>query len=494
MNTKPIPPQSPAFVTKNIDDLWQWCQDLGRDVTKLAGEARLDGYRCTVSKYNDEVRIKFEEDGIAVQHPEITEAFRNAPFQALILDGVAVAAGDGKILSRDHLVPLPTGEPGFPAVFVAYDCYILEEDLSRRPLIERREILKRAIQDIGSPLIRLSPARVFSSRKELEIVNRWAATRPGSYGLMVKDLLRPRQSGDSGDWAFLKSDSVQKETVPRLAIQVKGNQNARAAFIAASPNEVEAIRRVPLAGEGRKFFRKSYLEPAGLEEEETAFLYLVPRVLKRGPTKEEIAAWRPWLTKQLQDLNPEIVVALGKQAGEALAELADLVMPHPHAVLKHGDTGEVTRKVSHLKQMLAAQGPNNCRCNRGIAGEEISCPIFKADMERRLVYSVIAEPDTVDAQGDVMSAETIEAMAHNYMLNSRKFDNRHDWRAVDAAPVESWIQREATTLLGEKIKANSWVVGVKVFADKIWQKVLAGEYQSFSIGGRGVRVPRVRFG
>ena len=65
------------------------------------------------------------------------------------------------------------------------------------PLIERREILRRAIQDIGSPLIRLSPARVFSSRKELEIVNRWAATRPGSDGLMVKDLLRPRQSGES---------------------------------------------------------------------------------------------------------------------------------------------------------------------------------------------------------------------------------------------------------------------------------------------------------
>jgi hypothetical protein len=38
-----------------------------------------------------------------------------------------------------------------------------------------------------------------------------------------------------------------------------------------------------------------------------------------------------------------------------------------------------------------------------------------------------------------MSAETIEAMAHNYMRSSRKFDNRHDWRAVDAAPIESRI-------------------------------------------------------
>ena len=120
-----------------------------------------------------------------------------------------------------------------------------------------------------------------------------------------------------------------------------------------------------------------------------------------------------------------------------------------------------------------------------------TCPWL---VKRRLVCRVIAETDTVDAQGDVMSDETIEEMAHNFLLRSRKFDNRHDWRAVDAAPVESWIQREATVLLGEKIKAKSWVVGVKVFADHIWQKVLSKEYQSFSIGGRGGRVPRVRFG
>jgi len=46
-----------------------------------------------------------------------------------------------------------------------------------------------------------------------------------------------------------------------------------------------------------------------------------------------------------------------------------------------------------------------------------------------------------------------------------------------------------TILLGEKINADSWVVGVKVFADHIWQKVLSGEYQSFCIGGRGLQGP-----
>jgi len=94
-----------------------------------------------------------------------------------------------------------------------------------------------------------------------------------------------------------------------------------------------------------------------------------------------------------------------------------------------------------LREDLSAQG-TDCGCDKGLLGEEIRCPILMADVERRLVYSLITEPDTVDAQGDVMSAETIEEMAHNFLFRSLEFDNRHDWRAVDAALVESWIQRD----------------------------------------------------
>jgi len=190
-------------------------------------------------------------------------------------------------------------------------------------------------------------------------------------------------------------------------MQPKGKKDAKVAFIAASPNAIEATRGVPLAGEGRRFFRQTYLELAGLRDEEIAFLYLVPRVLKGAPTADEMAAWRPWLTRQLQDLNPNLIVGLGKQAGEALGELADLTMPHPHAVLRHGDSGEVSRKTAHLRKALAVRGLN-CGCNKSIVGTEIRCSIFKADVEMRLVYSVIAESDIKDAQGDVMSAETIE--------------------------------------------------------------------------------------
>ena len=315
--------------------------------------------------------------------------------------------------------------------------------------------------------------REFATRRELSILDRWAGG------------------------ATIVKGGAERAVLLKAEIQPLRVANAKAVFVAASPNRIEVARGVPLAGEGRRLFRKSILEPTGLQEEETGFLYLVPRCLNREPRAEEVDAWRPWILQQLQTMNPRVVVALGKAAAEA--GLAGITMPHPHAVLRRGDSGELARKVKRLKEALAEAQNIDLNLNSWnlkevpVVGDEFHAPIFKADEERRLVYGVIAESDMVDAQGDVMSARTIEDMAHDYMIRSRKFDDRHNWKQVAAMLVESWIVREDTTLFGQPVKAISWVIAVKVFDDVIWQKIKSGVYKAFSIGGKGVRVPRVRF-
>ena len=315
--------------------------------------------------------------------------------------------------------------------------------------------------------------REFSTRRELSILDSWAGG------------------------ATIVSGGAERAVLLKAEMQPVLKENARAVFLAGAPNRIEVLRGVPLAGEGRRLFRKSILEPAGLQEEETGFLYLVPRCLEREPTHEVVDAWRPWVLQQLQAMKPQVVVSLGKAA--ASEGLADIRLPHPHAVLRHGDSGELARKVKHIKEALDQAGSIDGVLNSWnlqdvpIVGEELHAPIFKADEERRLVYGVISESDMVDAQGDVMSARTIEDMAHDYLIRSRKFDERHNWKAVAATLVESWIVREDTYLFGQLVKAVSWVIGVKVFDDMIWQKIKSGVYKAFSIGGKGVRVPRVRF-
>lgn len=315
--------------------------------------------------------------------------------------------------------------------------------------------------------------REFSTRRELSILDAWAG------GATVV------RGGE--DRAFLF----------KAEMPVWGGEKARAVFLAAAPNKMEVLRGLPLAGEGRRLFRKSILEPIGLQEEETGFLYLVPRCLEREPKAEEVDAWRPWVLQQLQALSPQVVVALGKAA--AGVGLADISLPHPHAILRRGDSGELARKVKRLKEALEQAQDLDWVLNSGnfkevpVVGEEYHASIFKADEERRLVYGVIAESGMVDAQGDVMSPQTIEDMAHDFMIRFRRFDERHSWRQISAMPVESWVFREDVTLFGQLIKAVSWVIGVKISDDGAWQKVRSGDYRAFSIGGRGVRTPRIRF-
>ena len=260
--------------------------------------------------------------------------------------------------------------------------------------------------------------REFSTRRELSILDRWAGG------------------------ATIVTGGAERAVLLKAEMQPYGRENARAVFLAASPNRIEVARGLPLAGEARRLFRKSILEPAGLLEEETGFLYLVPRCLNREPKAEEIDAWRPWILQQLQTMNPQVVVSLGKAA--ANEGLAAITMPHPHAVLRRGDSGELARKVKRLKEALAEAQNIDLNLNSRNLKEvpvvkRFHAPIFKADEERRLVYGVIAESGMVDAQGDVMNAQTIEDMAHDYMMRFRRFDERHNWKQVEAVPVESWV-------------------------------------------------------
>jgi len=132
-------------------------------------------------------------------------------------------------------------------------------------------------------------------------------------------------------------------------------KGAKIAFIAATPTEAERNRREAMVGVPGETFSKLYLDPIGLKKENVAVLYLVPEVLyekgvQRGPYDCEVRAWEPHLTKQLYDLNPRLIVALGKQSARVLEDIIDAVMPHPAAVYKYGDSGEVARK---LKKVMA---------------------------------------------------------------------------------------------------------------------------------------------
>lgn len=119
--------------------------------------------------------------------------------------------------------------------------------------------------------------------------------------------------------------------------------------------------------------------------------------------------------------------------------------------------------------------------------------IAKADDEKMIVYGVVLEPDTVDLQGDMISAAEIEETAHGYMSKARVVKFRHGKVIHDAYPVESFIAPDDLTYDGpngkQKVRKGSWVLGVKTESKQLWKAIKKKEINAFSVGGTGKREP-----
>ena len=98
-----------------------------------------------------------------------------------------------------------------------------------------------------------------------------------------------------------------------------GNPQARLVFVGEAPDAGEDLKGEPFAGESGQVLNR-IISAMGLQREE---IYLC-NVVKchpandHVPTSEEISACSPFLLRQLQSVKPEVIVALGTFAAQAL--------------------------------------------------------------------------------------------------------------------------------------------------------------------------------
>ncbi|QIG76081.1 DNA methyltransferase/prohead protease protein [Rhizobium phage RHph_I4] len=104
--------------------------------------------------------------------------------------------------------------------------------------------------------------------------------------------------------------------------------------------------------------------------------------------------------------------------------------------------------------------------------------VKKIDGAQRIIYGEVYAPYVLDTYGEFMLPEDIVEMAHKTMTkNLAEFiDTNHDQKANGSYPVESFIARKGDP----DFKEGSWVMGVKVVRDDIWEKVERGELNGFS--------------
>ena len=100
---------------------------------------------------------------------------------------------------------------------------------------------------------------------------------------------------------------------------------------------------------------------------------------------------------------------------------------------------------------------------------KIFVPIAKLDDEQRMVYGY-ATTEALDAQGEIIKREAIEAALPHYM----RFANIREMHQLSAVGVAKEAEFDEKGLY---LKA-------KVVDDEAWAKVKEGVYKGFSIGGR----------
>lgn len=125
--------------------------------------------------------------------------------------------------------------------------------------------------------------------------------------------------------------------------------------------------------------------------------------------------------------------------------------------------------------------------------------IAKTEPDKMLVFgwgNVAVDADgnqIVDLQGDTIDPEELEKAAYDHVLNFRNTGERHDpGMRKKGRLVESCVftkEKQAAIGIPLGIVPEGWWVGYKIDDQDAWEKIKKGEYQSFSIDGKGERTP-----
>ena len=121
-----------------------------------------------------------------------------------------------------------------------------------------------------------------------------------------------------------------------------------------------------------------------------------------------------------------------------------------------------------------------------------SIPLIKGvdPDDERFVLGVVLEPEVVDAQGDIYSAEEVRQAAHRFMEEFGGLGLMHRFQVNGQVKVLESYLAPADIAIGEvRVRKGTWLLAVRILSDELWEQVKDGQLTGFSIGGSARRVP-----
>ena len=145
-----------------------------------------------------------------------------------------------------------------------------------------------------------------------------------------------------------------------------GNPDARVMFVGEAPGKQEAESGLPFVGNAGRVLDQ-WLGAIGLKRKDV----FITSVLKdrppenRDPRADEIAAYTPFLLRQIRIIQPEVIVTLGRIALEVLLSTYDLPQQGEKISALHGQPIEVETD-SGTATLLPLYHPAATFYNRGL--------------------------------------------------------------------------------------------------------------------------------
>lgn len=156
---------------------------------------------------------------------------------------------------------------------------------------------------------------------------------------MIPDLSKQDQLEDIRKAILASNVCAQLRAQATQLVMGDGNLDADIVFIGEAPGKQEDLQGVPFVGAAGKFLNEM-LTAAGMKREDVYITNIVkyrpPN--NRDPLPEEKKAFWPYLLKQLQIIEPKIVVTLGRHSMEYF--LPGMYISHIHGQPKRIQFGD----------------------------------------------------------------------------------------------------------------------------------------------------------
>jgi len=263
--------------------------------------------------------------------PSIVDAVANIELDPLVLVASVNRWSDGQPVQQDLTDSYLAGDgdisdTGITANITDVLWHGPEGDVSNLRTWEREGRLKRLdlASDEGAPssALNLAPVWTAESADEIGQLTNRVTKISGSTGVTLQQVDKPYNVGG--------------ETIPGSTSYPWRQTVAKAmAFVSSSPSLVDLVTGRPFAGPEGNILDRLYLAPLGLTRNDVS--------LTTDAT--------------LPNPCPATVIALGSVAKTKLGDAAHFTLPHPYAVRKHGDSGEVGRKIRQIRRHLEKQAP-----------------------------------------------------------------------------------------------------------------------------------------